>query len=143
MAGYRPADLSAEQQAVVDAYQRYWDFRARSFGDAKVDPSEAGKVAEAGAIVDMQRYVAQQQQKGTRTVGQSTTNVLSVTVSGTAATLKDCFDDQSADVSTATGKPVETPAGKIEFTTKLEQSGGSWLVTRSSKTAPTCTVPSG
>lgn len=140
-AGYRPPGLTAEQQAVVTAYQNFWDMRAAAYGNAKVDPAAAGKYADAGAILDMQRYTAQQQQKGTHTVGQSTTNVLSVDVTGARAVLTDCFDDRSADVSDATGNPVEQPLGKTQFTTRFVKTGGAWKVTQTGQTAPSCTVP--
>lgn len=140
-AGHRPPGLTADQQAVVTAYQDYWNVRAAAFGNAKVDLAAAAKVAEAGAILDMQRYTAQQRQKGTHTVGHSTTNVLSVAVTGSQAVIKDCFDDQSADVSNATGKAVETPLGKTEFTARLAKAGNVWRVSQVGQTGGACTVP--
>jgi len=115
-----------EQQEVVDAWFAYWDVRAKSYGEAKVDPA-LGQVAAVTAVSDVVQYVNHLRQKKLRTVGDTKFDVSKVRVDGRSAVLESCATNKSIDV-TADGAPAEQPVPFFTADGTLVQRGGQWRV---------------
>jgi hypothetical protein len=123
----RGAD-TPQAKAVVDAWFAFWDVRASSFGNAKVDP-KLGSVAAADAVSDVVSYVAYLRSKKLHTVGDTTFGVSNLEVDGKSATLTSCGINKSID-RRADGSPAEefTPFFTVNGT--LTQVGGQWRVVK-------------
>lgn len=140
--GYRPGNLTPDQQAVVSAYDAYWVFRAQSLGTNTVDLSRAGTFATAQGIGQITTYVAQQKSRGQHAAGSITTNVTAVTLIGDRATLADCTLDESYDVKTGTGATLSSPPGLAKTTMIIVKGASGWLVANIDPSDAKCTVPS-
>ncbi len=140
-AGYRPANLSADQLAVVKAYDAYWVFRAQSLGTNTVDLSNGGTVASAQGFSQISTYASQQKARGQHAAGEITTNLTAVALAGSTATLTDCSLDNSYDVKTDTGVQLAKPKGLIKVTIVLVRQPSGWVVANINPSTSTCTVP--
>lgn len=140
-AGFRPASLTPDQQAVVKAYDGYWVFRSQSLGTNTVDLSNAGAVASAQGIGQVTTYVSQQKAKGQHAAGEITTNVTGVEIAGTSATVTDCARNNSYDVKSDTGAQLSKPTGLVKVTITLLKQPSGWVVANINPSSSTCTVP--
>ena len=120
------AATSPEQQAVVDAWFDYWEVRARSYGQAEVDPA-LGQFAAATAVSDVVGYVRHLQHDKLHTVGDTKFDVSKVQVDGNSALLSSCAVNKSIDV-TADGTPAEQPVPFFTADGTLVQRAGQWRV---------------
>ena len=111
------------------------------YGTATFDSAQAGTVASEVAAQQMLLYVKQQQQRGTHTVGQATINIMSLTPTGATGVVEDCGKNQTYDVKTSTGQPVEQPTSPIYVKAHLAKQGTSWVVTRVEFKPKGCTIP--
>ncbi len=115
-----------EEQAVADAWFAYWDARADSVGNARVDP-DLGKVAAGAAVADVVRYVTYLQGKNLHTVGDSKFSATDIEVDGNTATLTSCGVNKSIDQK-GDGSPAEQLEPFYNFTGALTRVGGTWRV---------------
>lgn len=120
------AATTPEQQAVVDAWFDYWEVRARSYGQAEVDPA-LGQFAAATAVSDVVGYVRHLQHDKLHTVGDTKFDVSKVQVDGNSALLSSCAVNKSIDV-TADGTPAEQPVPFFTADGTLVQRAGQWRV---------------
>ena len=125
--GSSPGSLEADQQEVLDAYVAYWQVRAAAYRAARIDPDALGRVASGQAASSVAVYVSGQQAEKRHTEGKTTLRVSDVAVDGDSATVSDCLDDRSADVSDDSGKPVERPGGDTGITASMQRVSGSWF----------------
>jgi hypothetical protein len=115
----------ATEQAVADAFARFWRLNWQAAHDRLVDVKQLGKVASgqaAGAVTDYTRA------PGTHVVGQIATDVVDVTIDADDATLTACSTAQIKDVG-AGGKVTGGLNGTFEQDVVLRRVGGSWKVT--------------
>lgn len=115
-----------EEEAVADAWFAYWKIRAKSYGEAKVDP-ELGTVAAAEAVSDVVRYVAYLKGKKLTTVGDTRIDVRDIQVQGDSATLLACATNKSID-RFKDGTPAEQPVPFFTSKGTLVKRGGEWRV---------------
>jgi hypothetical protein len=117
---------SAEEQAVVDAWLRFWQGAADSYFVGKPQPallqSSAGDAREQ-ILTYLQRLDDQQH----RVVGWARDNIQQVSVDGNTARVRDCTENFTFSVDRS-GKPVTRPTPFYDVSGDLQQRDGRWVV---------------
>lgn len=122
----RNAASTDEEQAVVDAWMSYWQGTADTYYLQR--PTELFEsVARGRARTKVVDYMRENKAKQQRVMGYSVENVLSVRVSGTTATLRDCTKSFTFTVDNES-EPLSQVVPYYDTTGMLRKSGGTWTV---------------
>jgi hypothetical protein len=122
----RNAAQTPEEQAVVDAWMKFWQAAADTYYYAK--PTEALTRTSTPSIrQSIVGYLQQKKAKGERVVGWSRDNVLAVHVDGDHATIHDCTENYTFSID-EDGDPATRPTPWYDVTGALQKVDGSWVV---------------
>jgi hypothetical protein len=121
----RAVATGPEEEAVADAWLRYWQVRMKAFMDAKVDAAARDAVATGKASKELTELTVDRKNKSVYTRGVIIVNPTRIIIKGDTVTLLDCMLDESRDVypdGTIEQKGVK------EYGTRaiLKKSQGSW-----------------
>jgi hypothetical protein len=130
----RNAASGPEQQAVVDAWMRFWQSAADSFFNGR-PAADLDQVATGPAHDYVLGYLRDQERKHVRAVGWSRDNVLAVSVHGDKATVHDCTKNFTFSLD-EDGEPASRPDPWYRVTGQLRRQQGSWLVVDQQTTKP-------
>lgn len=131
-----PAASSADQ--VRTAYLRYWDAVIAAHRAADPRSAGLGKVATDPQLSKVRLTVERNRLQRISLRGQVTHDISAPRVSGTTATLQDCYDISGWDpVDVRTGAAIDVTeeggTGRYRARYTLRRSGTSWLVTTESR----------
>jgi hypothetical protein len=122
----RNAARTPEEQAVVDAWMKFWQAAADTYYFAR--PTESLQRTSTPAIrQSIVGYLKQKKANGERVVGWSKDNVLAVNVDGDRATIHDCTENYTFSIDDD-GDPVTRPTPWYDVTGTLQKVDGSWVV---------------
>ena len=122
--------LSAEQLAVVRAYDSFWS----ALPDASKLPSDARRLAALQPVAtdpEISQLIAtlhQQWQKHRVLYGAHVAHVRAVTISSDKAELNDCQDASGAGIATASGRKITVGVKRNPVVATLLLRGGVWKV---------------
>jgi len=119
-----------DEQAVVDAWMRFWQGAADSYFAGEVRPGllqSSGGDAREQIVGYLQRLNDQQH----RVVGWARDNILQITITGDTARLRDCTENFTFSVDRS-GKPVTRPTPFYDVSGELQRRDGQWIVVNQS-----------
>jgi hypothetical protein len=122
----RNAADTPEEQAVVDAWMKFWQAAADTYYFAM--PTKSLKRTATPEIQQsIVRYMKGKKAKGERVVGWSKDNVLAVHLDGDSATIHDCTQNYTFSID-EDGDPATRPTPWYDVTGTLQKVDGSWVV---------------
>jgi len=122
----RNAANTPEEQAVVDAWMKFWQATADTYYFAMPTKS-LERTATPAIQQSIVGYMKGKKANGERVVGWSKDNVLAVTVDGDRATVHDCTENYTFSIDDD-GEPVTKPTPWFDVTGTLQKVDGSWVV---------------
>jgi hypothetical protein len=134
----RAVATNPEEEAVADAWLRYWQVLAKSFMDAKLDPAARDAIATGEAAERITKLTNARKAANDYTHGVIILNPTRILINGNTATVLDCALDESRDVyadGTVEHKGINTHG----FRAILKKSGKTWLTDRITTDDKLCT----
>jgi hypothetical protein len=94
----RAVATNPEEEAVADAWLRYWQVRTKAFMDAKVDAAARDSAATGKAAKEITEFTSSRKKHKVYTHGAVILNPTRITIKDDTAILLDCMLDESRDI---------------------------------------------
>jgi hypothetical protein len=111
--------------------QRYLDFQrivAETGASSDADDPRLGEYATGAVLDNLRGKLAVRQQAGTRLYGTPVPHVVSVSVAGDSATVRDCLDNSATGLMDSDGNKLSVGRERQETTATLVREEGVWKI---------------
>lgn len=131
---------TADEAAVVGAWRHYWDIYVAVGSDMKLPDPRLAQVATGEELRQLGGGFLAFASKGEIFKGTIDLDPKVVSITGSTATLRDCYLSAILGYEKASGKPLGTaPTQRTLVTVTLQLEGGTWKVAAIKHEAEGCT----